>query len=122
VINGDPEKKVEDAPAAAGATAAAAAAPAKTAPSRAITPEKFAANFAYAHAILIQLTELLRSVEAQFTSFLEMELRNIPERVIKKLEADVEEAEAAATAPAGSAPAKSSAAAKKAADNGDDSD
>jgi hypothetical protein len=70
------------------------------------------------------MAELLRSVEAQFTSFLEMELRNIPERVIKKLEADVEDAEAASAAGASGAPAKTGAAAsspKKAAD-GDDSD
>jgi len=45
--------------------------------------------------IVLQTQELMQSVPAQFQSFAEMEVRNIPERVIRKLEEEEEALEAA---------------------------
>jgi len=60
-----------------------------------VTKENFLKFFAAVYELVLQSRELVKSVHAQFESFAEMEVRNIPERVIRKLEEEEEAAEAA---------------------------
>jgi len=70
-------------------------------PKALVKPEVFTKLFHPAEQEAIGMRELIQSVLAQFTNFLEIELRNIPERVIKKLEAQEAEAQAAGGGDAG---------------------
>jgi len=61
-------------------------------PKAQVKQEAFMKMYHAAEQDAIGMRELIQSVLAQFTNFLEIELRNIPERVIKKLEAQEDEA------------------------------
>jgi hypothetical protein len=62
-------------------------------PKAMVKQETFMKTFHAASQDAIGLKELIQSVLAQFTNFLQIELRNIPLRVIKKLEEQEEERE-----------------------------
>jgi len=53
-----------------------------------INKEQFLACYSDAMPFAMRLTDLTESVQAQFSSFVEIEVRNIPERVIRKLEGE----------------------------------
>ena len=82
----------------------------KVDPKATVTKEQFIANFYNATQDALGFHNLLESAQAQFNSFLEMELRQIPHRVIEKLEAEADAAEGADGAAAGGAAAPAAAA------------
>lgn len=75
----------------------------KVDPKATVGKDAFLRGFHAAQQEAIQMRDLMESVMAQFSSFLEIEVRNIPLRVIKKLEEEEDEAEKKSAEGAGAA-------------------